>query len=68
MYFMFSTYLILCMNKYDYHIFFMFFMLSGPNVSSNFIMLYVAGFLTQWAYHRVQEYPKRSSDEEVMTF
>ena len=24
--------------------------------------------LTQWAFHRVQEHPKRSSDEEVMTF
>ena len=26
------------------------------------------GILTQWAFHRVQEHPKRSSDEEVMTF
>ena len=27
----------------------------------------MAGILTQWAFHRVQEHPKRSSDEEVMT-
>ena len=26
------------------------------------------GNLTQWAFHRVQEHPNRSSDEEVMTF
>ena len=26
------------------------------------------GILTQWAFHRVQDHPKRSSDEEVMTF
>ena len=24
--------------------------------------------LTQWDFHRVQEHPKRSSDEEVMTY
>ena len=65
---MFSTYLILCMNKYDYHICLLFFMLYGPNVSSNFIMLYMSEFLIQLAFHRVQEHPKRSSDEEVMTF
>ena len=29
---------------------------------------YINGILTQWAFHRVQEHPKRSSDEEVMTF
>ena len=28
----------------------------------------MAGILTQWAFHRVQEHPKQSSDEEVMTF
>ena len=27
-----------------------------------------AGNLTQWAFHRVQEHPNRSSNEEVMTF
>ena len=27
-----------------------------------------AGKLTQWAFHRVQEHPNQSSDEEVMTF
>ena len=26
------------------------------------------GILTQWDFHRVQEHPKQSSDEEVMTF
>ena len=26
----------------------------------------MARILTQWAFHRVQEHPKRSSDEEVM--
>ena len=37
-------------------------------MSSNFKKLYIDGFLTQWAFHRVQEQPKRRSDEEVMTF
>ena len=35
---------------------------------SNFKNLYIYGFLTQWDFHRVQEHPKRSSDEGVMTF
>ena len=35
-------------------------------MSSNFIKLYMDGFETQWAFHRVQEHPKRSSDEKVM--
>ena len=26
------------------------------------------GFLTQWSFHRVQEHPTRSLDEEVTTF
>ena len=33
-------------------------------MSSNFqqaIYIYIYGFLTQWAFHRVQEHPKRSS-------
>ena len=37
-------------------------------MSSNFNKLYIDGFLTQWDFHRVQEHPKRSSDERVMTF
>ena len=37
-------------------------------MSSNFNRLYIDGFLTQWAFHRVQEHPNRSSDEGVMTF
>ena len=68
MYFMFSTYLILCMNKYDYHICLLFFMIYGPNVGSTFIILYMAGFLTQWAFYKVQEHLKQSSDKEVITF
>ena len=28
----------------------------------------MARFLTQWAFHRVQEHSKQSSDEEVMAF
>ena len=35
-------------------------------MSSNFNNIYIYGFLTQWDFHRVQEHPKRSSDEEVM--
>ena len=37
-------------------------------MSSNFYQLYMDGFLTKWAFHRVQEQPKRRLDEEVMTF
>ena len=37
-------------------------------MSSNFKNLYIDGFLTQWDFHRVQEHPKWSSDEGVMTF
>ena len=29
---------------------------------------HMAGILTQWAFHRVKEHPKQSSDEGVMTF
>ena len=61
-------YLILCMDNYDYHISSLFFLISGPNMSSNFIILCMVVFLTQWAFHRVQEHPNRSSDEGVMTF
>ena len=61
-------YLILCMIYYDYHIYLLFFLISRPNMSSPFIILCISVFLTQWAFHRVQEHPKRSSDEGVMTF
>ena len=37
-------------------------------MSSNFNKLYIYGFLTQWDFHRVQEHPKQSLDEGVMTF
>ena len=37
-------------------------------MSSNLNKLYIDGFLTQWDFHRVKEYPNRSSDEGVMTF
>ena len=37
-------------------------------MSSHLIKLSINGFLTQWAFHRVQEHPNRSSDEEDMTF
>ena len=36
-------------------------------MSSNLNKLYIAGFLTQWAFSRVKEHPNRSSDEGVMT-
>ena len=32
------------------------------------IKLSINGFFTQWAFHRVQEHPNRSSDEGDMTF
>ena len=35
-------------------------------MSSNCINLYMDGFYTQKAFDRVQEHPKRSSDEKVM--
>ena len=37
-------------------------------MSSNFNMIYIDGFLTQWDFHRVKEHPNQSSDEGVMTF
>ena len=43
------------------------FMISGPNMSSNIIKLYMDRFQTQRAFHRVQEHQKGSSDEEIMT-
>ena len=45
----------------------LFFVISGQNMSSNIIRLYLDGFYTKRAFHRVQEHPKRSSDEEIMT-
>ena len=56
------------MNNYGYLQGLLFFMISGTNMSPNFIQLSMDGFLTQWAFHRVQEHLNRSSDEEVMTF
>ena len=37
-------------------------------MSSNLNKIYVDGFLTQWAFHRVQEHSNRSSDVGVRTF
>ena len=36
-------------------------------MSSHLIKLSINGFLTQWAFHRVQEHSNRSSDGEIMT-
>ena len=44
-----------------------FFVIFGPNMSSNIIKIYMDGFHTQISFHRVQEHPKRSSNEEIMT-
>ena len=41
------------MNNYGYLQGLLFFMISGTNMSFNFIKLYMAGFLTKWAFHRV---------------
>ena len=56
------------MNNYDYLYCLLFFVFSGANMSSNLIKLSINGFLTQWAFHRVQERSNRSSNEEDMTF
>ena len=56
------------MNNYGYLQGQLFFIISGTNMSSNFIKLYMDGCLTQWAFHRVQKHLKRSLDKEVMTF
>ena len=45
----------------------LFFMISEPDMSSNFINLYMDELYTQRAFHIVQEHPKRSLDEEIMT-
>ena len=37
-------------------------------MSSNLNKIYIDGFLTQWAFHRVKEHPNRSSNEGDMTF
>ena len=37
-------------------------------MSSLLIKLSINGFLTQWAFHRIQEHPNQSSDEGDMTF
>ena len=41
---------------------------SWPAPEPTAIHSHMDGILTQWVFHRVQEHPKRSSDEEVMTF
>ena len=56
------------MNNYGYLQGLLFFVIYGTNMSSNFINISMYGFLTQWAFHGVQEHSNRSSDEEVMTF
>ena len=38
-----------------------------PNPIPTALQRKMVGILTQWAFHRVQEHLKRSSDEEVMT-
>ena len=43
-----------------------FFIILGPNMSSNFIKIYMDRFYTQRSFHRVQEHPKRSLDKKVM--
>ena len=42
------------MNNYGYLQGLLFFVISGNNMSSNFIKLFMDGFLTQWDFHRVQ--------------
>ena len=37
-------------------------------MSSHLLKLPINRFLTQWAFHRVQEHQNRSSDEGDMTF
>ena len=56
------------MNNYGYLYCLLFLVFYGTNMSSNLIKLSIDEFLTQWAFHRVQEHPNRSSDEGVMTF
>ena len=56
------------MNNYGYLYCLLFSVFSVTNMSSNLIKLSIDEFLTQWAFHRVQEHPNRSSDEGVMTF
>ena len=45
----------------------LFFMIYRPNMSSNIIKIYMDGFETQRSFHRVQEHPKWSLHEEIMT-
>ena len=45
---------------------FFFSVISGPNMNSNVIKLYMDKFYTQRDFHRVQEHSKWSLDEEVM--
>ena len=41
------------MNNYGYLQGLLFFMISRNNMSSNFIKIFMDGFLTQWDFHRV---------------
>ena len=56
------------MNNYGYLQCLLFFVFSRTKMSSNLIKLSINEFLTQWAFHRVQEHSNRSSDGEFMTF
>ena len=56
------------MNNYDYLYYLLFFIFSSMNMSSNLSKLSIDEFLTQWAFHRVQEHSNRSSNEGVITF
>ena len=56
------------MNNYGYLYCLLFFIFSRTYMSFNIIKLSIDEFLTQWAFHRVQEHSNRSSDGEVMTF
>ena len=56
------------MNNYGYYSAYCLSCFFGTNMNSNLIELSIDEFLTQWAFHRVQEHSNRSSDEGVMTF
>ena len=42
--------------------------LAKIEISPTILHRYMNEILTQWAFHKVQEHPKRSSDKGVMTF
>ena len=39
-----------------------------PDIISTSLKIHMDGIWTQWVFHIVQEHPKQSSDEAVMTF